>query len=49
MQILRLLEIVFDAKLELSIVGSQSLDLVQWNEYTLEEEYVFLLEWSRET
>lgn len=48
MQILRLFKVVFDAKLELCIVGRQSLDFVQWNEYTLEEEYVFLLERSRE-
>ena len=45
MQVLRLLQVVLDTELKLGIVGRQRLDFVEWNEHSLEEKRMLLLQW----
>ena len=46
MQVLRLLQIVFHAELQLGIVGRQRLNFVEWDKHSAEEKCVFLLQWG---
>lgn len=44
MQVLRLLQIVLHAELQLGIVGRQRLNFVEWDKHSAEEKRVFLLQ-----